>query len=292
MVCALVLTAVFALIEALGGYWAHSLALISDAGHMATDSAALALSLFAQIVSARPPSSRNTYGYARAEVIGAFVNALVMLGVIVWIAVEAVQRLLTPQPVAGSAVMIVAAAGLAINIIVAWLLSRSADNLNIRAAMLHVIGDMMGSVAAVAAGAIVYFTGWMPIDPLLSLVVALLILFSTWSLLKQSLHVLMEAVPPHLSAAEIGTAIKAQAGVLGVHDLHIWHMSSHRVALSAHVIISEPSQWPTQLSNIERLLDRRFGIDHVTLQPSWAEAPKGARVIPLTVVGEQKPPVH
>jgi cobalt-zinc-cadmium efflux system protein len=288
MLAALVLTAGFAVIEAAGGFWAHSLALTSDAGHMVTDAAALALGLFAQMVSRRPPSRRNSYGYARAEVIGAFVNALAMLAVVVWIAVEAVQRLLTPQPVAGQTVMLIAAVGLLINLVVAWMLSHGAQNMNTRAALLHVIGDLLGSVAAVTAGAVVYFTGWTPIDPLLSLVVALLILQSTWALLKQSTHVLMEAVPPHLSYEEIGRALSAQAGVLGVHDLHIWHMSSDRVALSAHIAIADAAQWPKILAASQRLLDQRFCIDHVTLQPSWTDPSRGARVIPLAV----KPTQH
>jgi cobalt-zinc-cadmium efflux system protein len=160
--------------------------------------------------------------------------------------------------------------------------------MNTRAALLHVIGDLLGSVAAVTAGAVVYFTGWTPIDPLLSLLVALLILQSTWALLKQSTHVLMEAVPPHLSYEEIGRALTGQTGVLGVHDLHVWHMSSNRVALSAHIAIAEASQWPQILAASQRLLDQRFAIDHVTLQPSWTEPARGARVIPLTV----KPTQH
>jgi cobalt-zinc-cadmium efflux system protein len=289
---ALLLTALFALVEAAGGFWAHSLALVSDAGHMFTDAAALGLGLVAQIVSRRPPSQRNSYGYARAEVIGAFVNALAMLAVVVWIAVEAVQRLLVPQPVAGQTVMLIAAVGLLINLGVAWTLSRAAHNLNTRAALLHVLSDLLGSVAAVVAGAVVYYTGWMPIDPLLSLAVALLILQSTWSLLRQTTQVLMEGVPHHLSYEEIGRAMTGQTGVLGVHDLHVWHMSSNRAALSAHVTIADPALWPQVLTGLQRLLDQRFGIDHVTLQPSWAPPPKGTRVIPLTVVGEQKPPLH
>lgn len=292
MVLALALTAAFAVVEAAGGYWAHSLALISDAGHMFTDAAALALGLVAQVVSRRPPSGRNSYGYARAEVIGAFVNALAMLAIVVWIAVQAVQRLLAPAPVAGQAVMLIAVVGLCINLGVAWTLSRSAHNLNTRAALLHVLSDLLGSVAALIAGAVVYFTGWTPVDPLLSLAVALLILQSTWSLLRDSIRVLMEGVPTHLSYEEIGRAMSGHTGVQGVHDLHVWHMSSDRIALSAHVTIADPVQWPRILAALQRLLDQRFGIDHVTLQPSWPPPPKGTRVIPLTVVGEQKPPLH
>ena len=188
------LTLGFAAIEAAGGWLAGSLALLSDAGHMITDSAALAIALLAQHVSQRPPSRRASYGYARAEVLAAFINALIMLAVIVWIAVEAVRRLLAPSPVIGGVVVAVAAAGLVVNIVSAWLLSGH-HSLNSRAALLHVLGDMLGSVAAVVAGAVIVATGWLPIDPILSLFVSALILRSTWMLLRASTQVLMEGVP-------------------------------------------------------------------------------------------------
>ena len=173
------LTGGFAAVEAVAGYLAGSLALISDAGHMVTDAASFVVALIASAVAARPPSHRASYGYARAEVLAAFVNALAMLALIVWIAVEAVRRLLDPVPVAGPTVMVVAAVGLAVNLVVAFMLSRGASGINARGALLHVFGDLLGSVAALVAGAVIYRTGWMPIDPILSLVVALLILRST-----------------------------------------------------------------------------------------------------------------
>ena len=278
---ALALTASFAVVEAIGGWLAGSLALISDAGHMVTDAASFVVALIAAAVTARPPSQRASYGYARAEVIAAFVNALAMLALIVWIAVEAVLRLLAPTPVDGATVMVVAAAGLAANLVVAWMLSRHAHGINARGALLHVIGDLMGSVAAFIAGAIIYRTGWTPIDPILSLVVAVLILRATLALLRESTGVLMEGVPAHLSYEAVGRALVAIPGVTGAHDLHVWQMSAERVALSAHLTLADGTAWPRALAAAQRMLARDFAIDHVTLQPAWPVPPPPGRVIPM-----------
>jgi cobalt-zinc-cadmium efflux system protein len=196
-----------------------------------------------------------------------------MLALVIWIAVEAVQRLLAPTQVAGPVVMSIAAAGLAVNVLVAWMLSRAAGNLNARGALLHVMGDLLGSVAALVAGAVIWATGWMPIDPLLSLVVAFLILRSTWRLLRESAGVLMEGVPDHLSYDAIGRALAGLPGVTDVHDLHVWSMSAERVALSAHVTLTDGDTWPKVLALARRMLAKDFGIDHVTLQPTWPAAP-------------------
>jgi cobalt-zinc-cadmium efflux system protein len=287
---ALALTSGFAVVEAVGGWLAGSLALISDAGHMATDAAAFVVALIAARVSQRPPSQRASYGYGRAEVLAAFVNALAMLALVAWIVVEAVQRLLAPAPVAGPTVMAVAAVGMAVNVIVAWMLSRSSGNINARGALLHVFGDLLGSVAALIAGAVVYTSGWTPIDPILSVVVALLILRSTWELLKQSSAVLLEQVPAHLSYVDIGRALAALPDVTGVHDLHVWRVSAERVALSAHVTLVDGRGWPGTLAAARRLLREHFGIDHVTLQPTWPAPPPAAgrrRVIAVQPADEQ-----
>jgi cobalt-zinc-cadmium efflux system protein len=278
---ALALTAVFGVVEAAGGWLAGSLALISDAGHMATDAAAFLVALIACGIARRPPSRRASYGYARAEVLAAFINALAMLALVVWISVEAVGRLLAPVPVAGPVVMAVAAIGLAVNLAVALILARNRGSINVRGALLHVVGDVLGSVAALVAGAVVHFTGWMPIDPILALAVALLILRSTWALLTQSAGVLMEGVPAHLSFEAIGRALAALPGVSGVHDLHVWTMSADRVALSAHLTLVNGETWPRTLAAAQRMLTRDFGIDHVTLQPAWPAAPPNRRVIPV-----------
>lgn len=289
---ALTLTAAFAVIEAGGGWWAGSLALLSDAAHMLTDVAALGVALFAQHLVERPPSQRASYGYARAEVLAAFVNALIMLALVAFIAVEATRRLWAPAPVAGGIVIVVAAAGLAVNALAASLLSRG-QSLNSRAALLHVFGDMAGSAAALIAGAVIAVTGWLPIDPILSLFVALLILHSTWLLFKAVTPILMEGVPAHLSYDEIGRALTRLSGVAAVHDLHIWHMTSARAALSAHLLIRDASEWPETLAAAQRLLAERFGIDHVTLQPAWRVPVPGKRVIPVTPVSvDGKPGAH
>jgi cobalt-zinc-cadmium efflux system protein len=292
LIAALALTAVFAVVEAFGGWWAGSLALLSDAGHMVTDVAALSIAVIAERLARRPPTRLASYGYARAEVLAAFINALLMLGAVVWIAIEAARRLFAPAPVAGGIVILVALAGLGVNLLCASLLSRG-RSLNSRAALLHVLSDLGASLAALAAGIVVTLTGWVPIDALLSFVVAALILRSTWGLLKTSVGVLMEGVPVHLSYDEIGSALTHLSGVSAVHDLHVWHMTSERTALSAHVVIRDPNDWPATLQAAQHLLAERFGIDHVTLQPAWQRAVPGKRVIPVTPVSvDDKPRLY
>jgi cobalt-zinc-cadmium efflux system protein len=282
---ALVLTAGFAIVEAAGGWWSGSLALLSDAGHMLTDAAALGLALFAQRIAARPPSRRASYGYARAEVIAAFVNALALLALVVFIVVEAVRRLLAPAPVAGAIVLGIALVGAAVNVLTAWILSRATRTLNTRGALLHVLSDLLGSAAAIVAGAVIVITGWTPIDPILSIAVSLLILRSTWRLLADSTGVLMERVPSHLDYDDIGRALLEVPGITGVHDLHVWQMSADRIALSAHVALADSSDWLAILGGARRLLAERYAIEHTTLQPSWPMPPRfgdGRRVIPIS----------
>jgi cobalt-zinc-cadmium efflux system protein len=286
---ALALTGAFGVVEAVGGWMAGSLALLSDAGHMFTDTASLGLALLAHWVARRPASSRATYGYARAEVLAAFVNALALLALVVFIVIEAVRRLLVPQPVSGGMVLGIASVGLVVNLAAAWLLSRSGNSLNTRSALLHVLSDMLGSVAAIVAGAVIIATGWMPIDPILSLGVSLLIVRSTWSLLAQSTGVLMEGMPAHLDYETVGRALLRVPGVAAVHDLHVWQMTSERAALSAHLLIGEPTQWPQTLAAAQVLLAAEFHIDHVTLQPMWHQVPPGKRVIPVLPVSSGDP---
>lgn len=286
LAAALALTATFALVEAIGGWLAGSLALVSDAGHMVTDAAALALALFAQWISGRPPSARASYGYARAEVLAAFINALALLVLVVFIVGEAVKRMLVPAPVAGTTVIAIAAVGLAINGVTAWIVSRASRTPVTKSVLLHVFSDALGSLAALIAGLVVVTTGWTPIDPLLSLVTALLILRSTWRLLAQTVGVLMEGVPAHLDYETIGHALLAVRGIDGVHDLHVWHMAAEEAALSAHVVIDAGVNWPQILDEAQGMLRSRFHIDHVTLQPSWHGESRwsGRRVIPIAEV--------
>jgi cobalt-zinc-cadmium efflux system protein len=267
---ALAVTLAYALVELAGGMIFGSLALMSDAGHMLSDSLALGLAAFATWVAARPAGDRHSYGFARAEVVAAFVNGLAMLLIVVLIVVEAVARLLEPQPVAGLGVMVVAFFGLLVNLGVAFLIGRGERNLNTRAALIHVVGDLIGSVAAITAGAVIYFTGWQPIDALLSVVIALLILASTVRLSLDALHVLMEGVPAGVRLEEVGQALSQIEGVRAVHDLHVWNISSGQVALSAHVDLEDLANWAVLLESARRMLQARFRIVHVTLQPELA----------------------
>ncbi|MGE5622269.1 MAG: cation diffusion facilitator family transporter [Bacillota bacterium] len=264
---ALSLTLGFALIEALAGFWSNSLALISDAGHMVTDASALGLALLAQIIAKRPPSAKHSFGFGRAEALAAFINALAMLAVVGWIGFEAVHRFTKPEQVKGEAVFVVALTGLAINVVVAWVLSRDQQSVNTKAALVHVLGDLLGSVAALIAGAVIYFTGWQQIDPLLSLLVSLLILKSTAAVLRESYHFLMEGVPHHIDYLQVGDDLAAVPGVLSVHDLHVWEMTPGQPALIGHIEIGTMDEWPRVLRAIKSMLLNKHGIDHVTLQP-------------------------
>lgn len=273
---ALVLTLTFALVEAIAGWWSGSLALLGDAGHMLTDSSALGLAALASVLAQRRPSVRHSYGLGRAEILAAMINALVMIALVALISAEAIDRFSHPQAVKGGAVMGVAFLGLLINIAAAWLLAGGGENLNVRAALLHVLGDLLGSVAALVSGAVIYLTGWMAIDPLLSLLIVLLILVSALRVLREALHALMEGVPLHLDLKKIGYTMAAVEGVVSVHDLHIWSLSASRTALSAHIVIREAGDWPDVLGRLHETLHENYGIDHVTLQPE-------AEVVAVTV---------
>ena len=263
------LTLGFALVEALAGGWSGSLALVSDAGHMVTDGGALALAAAAAWLAKRPQSHRHTFGFARAEILAALLNAFFMLAVIAAITVSAIERLRSPGAVAGEAVTVVAIIGLVVNLGVAWVLSRGERNLNTRGAMVHVLGDLLGSVAALIAGVVVTYTGWTPIDPILSMAIAALILVSSVRLLREALHALMEGTPLHLPIEEIGRALAAYPGVKGVHDLHVWTISTDMISLSAHVVIEDMAQWEELLVHLGELL-QHYGINHYTLQPEPA----------------------
>lgn len=265
------LTLAYAAIEAAIGWWAGSLALVADAGHMVSDAGALALAAAAAWFARRPASRLHSYGFGRAEFVAALVNSLALLALVAWLAVSAVRRLQDPQPVAGEAVSVTAALGLAINILVAWLLSRGERSLNTRAALLHVVGDLLGSIAALIAGVVITFTGWTPIDPLLSLFIGALIVLSSLRLLREALHGLMEGVPPHLSLEDIGRAMAAVPGVASVHDLHIWSVAPDEPMLSAHLTVKDLKRWPAVLAATRALLAERYGIEHATLQPEPVE---------------------
>ncbi len=268
---ALFLTGGFALVEVVASFASGSLALLSDAGHMLTDTASLGLAYIAQRFAMRPASSKLSFGYTRVEVVAAFVNALFMLAIIVWIVFKAIARLVAPTPVSGETVTLVATLGLFVNLLVAWLLMRDQTSMNARAALVHVMGDLLGSVAAIAAGLVIYFTGWLPIDPILSLVVAVLLLNSTWSLIKESGWHLLDGVPHHIDYEGVGEDLLRVEGIESVHDLHIWNMSPDHPMLTAHVLLKSDVRWPILLESARLMLRDKHKIEHITLQPEWQD---------------------
>lgn len=267
LLIALTLTGSYALVEAIGGWLAGSLALLADAGHMVSDTMALGLAAGAALVAQRPATHRHSYGFGRVEVVAATVNALFLLGVVAAIAWAAVGRLREPVPVSGGMVLVIASAGLVLNLVVAWLLWRGEQTLNVRAALLHVIGDILGSVAALASGAVILVTGWTPIDPILSLFICVLILISCVRLLREALHVVLEAVPRDIELPDVGRRMATVDGVRQVHDLHIWQVGSGNVMLTAHLVIDSYDGWERVHGEVLALLRDGWGIEHVTLQP-------------------------
>lgn len=276
LLLAVLLTLGFAVLELLAGWQSGSLALLADAGHMATDGAALALSAFAAWLAARPPTHRHSYGLGRAEVLAALVNALSMLVIVFLIASEAWQRLQSPGSVNGPAVSVVAFIGMLVNMLVAWVLARGERNLNVRAALLHVMGDLLGSVAALVSGVVIWASGWVPIDPLLSLLTGGIILASSLRLLQESLHAALDGVPAGIDLEQIGKALASVSGVKEIHDLHVWPIGGERLALSAHVRVEHLPAWPRILADLSEVAARRE-IHHVTFQPESARIEQPVR---------------
>ena len=267
LVATLGLTAGFMIVELVTGIWTGSLALVADAGHMLTDAAALALALFASWIAARPPTPAKTYGYYRAEILAALVNALLLLVVAGGILYESWHRIRVPSTVLALPMAAVAMAGLGVNVVGIWLLRRGAgESLNVRAAYLEVLNDAFSSLAVLAAAGVVLVTGLTVADPLASAAIALLIVPRTWGLLRQAVNVLLEGTPAHLELAEIEAAMTAVAGVRRVHDLHVWTLTSGREAMSAHVVVADVRESERLLQALHALLHARFGIDHTTIQ--------------------------
>jgi len=266
---ALVLTGVFMFVEIVGGILSGSLALLADAGHMLTDTMALALAAAAFHVSKRPPGGILTYGYQRFQILAAFVNGLSLLVIVGWILFEAVSRFITPRDVLGETMLVVAVAGLVVNVIsFAVLHSGDQENLNIRGAALHVAGDLLGSVAAIVAAIIIIYTGWTPIDPILSVAVAMLILRSAWSLVKRSAHVLLEGAPDWLDVLDMQERIvESVPGVAGIHHVHVWGLTPQRLMLTMHVTLVDniPSQSGV-VRGVKDFVEREYGIGHSTVE--------------------------
>jgi cobalt-zinc-cadmium efflux system protein len=266
---ALVLTGVFMIVEVVGGILSGSLALLADAGHMLTDTMALALAAAAFQVSKQPADTKLTYGYQRFQILAAFVNGLSLLLIVGWILYEAFDRFVSPQQVLGKTMLLVATAGLVVNIIsFAVLHGGDKENLNIRGAAIHVAGDLLGSVAAIVAAVVIIYTGWMAIDPILSVAVALLILKSAWSLVKRSAHVLLEGAPDWLDRESMQARLQQQVPeVASIHHVHVWGMTPQDLMLTMHVCISETADNPTDIiRKIKAVLKSEYGIGHSTVE--------------------------
>jgi cobalt-zinc-cadmium efflux system protein len=255
------------LAEIVGGYLSGSLALLADAGHMFSDAAALALGLFAAWISSRPPTPQHSYGYYRAEILAALANGATLVAIAIVIFIEAVHRLGAPQPVEGPLMLAIAAGGLLINFAGLTILhSGRSENLNVHGAWLHLLTDALGSVAALVAGALIWARGWYWIDPVASILIGLLVIYSSWNLLKQAIAILMESTPAHLDVDVVRSAIVEIPGAREVHDLHIWTITSGMVSLSAHVVLADGYDAAASLDALRRVLHERFGIDHITIQ--------------------------
>lgn len=262
-------TTAFVAVEAVAGFRAHSLALLSDAGHNFTDALALLLAWFGFYLQSKPADESKTYGYHRAGVLAAFVNALTLVALSAWIGYESVGRLRNPQPVEESLMIAVAALGLVLNGgIMLALRSASRSDLNVRSAFIHMLGDALGSVAIIGGGFAIRYTGWQQIDPILSILIAVLIVWTAWDIIRESLNILLEGLPRGLELVQVTSGMRGIEGVLDVHDLHIWSLGSSTHALSCHVLIEDvpPSCSDAILRRLNHMLADRFHIHHTTVQ--------------------------
>jgi cobalt-zinc-cadmium efflux system protein len=267
LLAALGLTCLFLVVEVIGGWLTNSLALLSDAAHMFTDAGALTLSLFALWVARRPASDRKTFGYHRAEILAALLNGVALCLIVAWIFHEAYGRLREAPPVHSAGMILVASGGIVVNVVCAWLLApHSRGSLNVRAAFVHVVADLFGSVGALAAGGVMLLTGWYAADALAAFLIGALVLLGAWRLMRESLDVLMEAVPPHIDLDELRRDLETVRGTQAVHDLHVWTLTTGRYALSAHAVIDGSVDGDRILDRMRVLLAERFNIAHVTIQ--------------------------
>jgi cobalt-zinc-cadmium efflux system protein len=263
----LALTAGFTAVEIVGGLLTGSLALLADAGHMLSDNLSLGLALFAAWLAQRPATPNKSFGYRRAEILAALANGVTLVAVSIWVFVEAYSRLREPTEVLGGPMLVVAALGLVVNLTGGIILFRSGgESLNVEGAMRHVFADALGSVGAIVAAAVIILTGWRYADPLISVAIGLLILASSWKLLKDSTNILLEATPPNLNATEVGRKMASADGIVEVHDLHIWTITSGFPALSAHVLVGGHEDCHVRRRELEGLLAHEYGISHTTLQ--------------------------
>lgn len=269
LLIALSITVLMMAAEAIGGLISNSLALLSDAGHMLTDNLALLLSFFAMKFAAMPATDRKTFGFYRLEILAAFVNGIALVLMSFYIMYEAYQRMITPQPVAGGLMLLVAGIGLAVNIVGAIVLNKHKHtSLNIRGAYLHILGDALSSVGVVIGGAVIIYTGWYLIDPILSVLISLVIIYSAWALVKESVSILLESVPSHISIAAVAEEIEKIEGVREAYHIHVWTITSGVYAMSAHIIIDDQlvSRSRELLEKIRSVVAVRFSVLHSTIQ--------------------------
>jgi cobalt-zinc-cadmium efflux system protein len=271
LLLALGLILVFAVVEVVGGFLADSLALLADATHMLGDAGSLGIALLAVWMAARPPTPERTFGFHRAEILAALANGVALVAIAIWIFVEAVQRLAdTPEP-QGGIVIAIGVAGLVLNLVVAVVVGRGRDgSLNLDAAFRHVVADALGSVGVIVGGVIVLTTGWGQADPLIGMLIGLLVLASSWTVLRDSISILLETTPRDIDARDVGEAMARAEDVVDVHDLHIWTITSGFPALAAHVLCRQGADCHGVRRRLEQMLDEEFGIDHTTLQVDHA----------------------
>jgi cobalt-zinc-cadmium efflux system protein len=283
----LALTVLLTIVEAAGGLWTGSLALLADAGHMLADDVSLALALVALWIARKPPTPERSFGYRRAEILAALANGVTLVAIAIWVFVEAVRRLSDPPDVLGGWMLAVASVGLAGNAVAVIVLARrGTGNLNLRAALRHVLADLLGSAGAIAAALVVLLTGWLEADPVVGMLIAVLILASSWTILRDSVTILLEATPRELDAREVGTALSTAPGVVEVHDLHIWTITSGFPALSAHVLVGRGEDCHVRRRELEALLSHRFGIVHTTLQVEHTAA--GDELLEIRPLGRSR----
>lgn len=269
---ALLLTAVYMFAEAIGGWWSNSLALIADAGHMLTDVAALSLTLAAIWFASRPATPKKTFGYYRLEILAAFINGIALVLISLFVIYEAFERFNTPPEIKGLQLTLIAVGGLIVNLFAAFLLhSDHQHDLNMRGAWLHVMGDALGSVAAIVAGVLILAFGWAWADAVSSFLISLIIIFGAWRLIRDSVNVLLEGTPAHINLTAVEETIRKTENVADVHDLHVWTITSGMDALSVHVIHAETVSSKTLLQTIRKKLHDEFGIDHLTIQMETLE---------------------
>lgn len=267
LLIAFVLTLLTLLVEAIGGWLSGSLALLADAGHMLVDALALLLAWGGAFMAHRPADARRSFGYARMEVLAGYTNALTQFALAAWIVYEAALRFVAPVPIRSALMLIVALAGLAVNMLVLRVIGAHAhDDLNAAGARLHVLGDLLGSLAAVAAALLIRYFGWLAADPALSVVVALLILVSAWNLLRRSAHILLEGTPDDVQAADVAGTIERETGIGGVHHVHVWQLAGGRRIATLHARVAADAEAGMALVAIQRVLRERFGIVHATIQ--------------------------